>query len=283
MIDAHLHLWEPLRRQYPWLGGIPDLNDDFLFEDYTAASADCGITGSVFVECAADEESAADEAEWILGLASDGRSGIEKVVASVWPESANFEASLQAIAEHPKLAGLRRVLHTEPDGLSQGAAFRANVASLARWDLTFDICMLERQLPLAIELVDACPDVRFVIDHCGVPDIAGGLSDGWRQSIARLAERPNVCCKVSGILLYAPPAHRTAEGVFPWFSHVIESFGWNRVLWGGDWPVCTLAAPLCRWVEVTHELLDKIGAGPAEREAMLDRNARSVYGLASTT
>jgi len=279
MIDTHQHLWNPPALKYPWLEGIPAINRPFLIDDYRKAADGCGITGSVFVECAADGDSTRREADWILGLAGDPANRVAGVVASVWPERQDFARDLDRMASHPSLKGIRRVLHTEPDELSQSLLFVENVRRLGPLGLVFDLCVLERQLPLALALVRKCPEVPFVLDHCGVPDIAARAPEFWREQIALLAACPNVACKVSGLLLYAAEDQRTAEGVRPWFGHVVDSFGWERLLWGGDWPVCTLAVPLARWVAVTHDLLNLSSAGPGQREPFLAGNARRIYRL----
>jgi predicted TIM-barrel fold metal-dependent hydrolase len=277
--DTHLHLWNPSHFRYPWLKGVPAINRDFLLPDRRAAVAGCGILRSVFVECAAAADSVAPEADWIFRLASKPASGIIGVVASVWPERKNFARLLDVIAGHPLLKGIRRVLHTEPDGLPASPQFSANVRRLGSLGLTFDLCVLERQLPQAVDLVDKCPGVTFVLNHCGMPDIAARAPDFWRSQILRLAERPNVVCKVSGLLLYAAEDQRSADGLRPWFGHVVASFGWDRVLWGGDWPVCTLAASLLRWVAVTRELLGLLHATTAQRNALFNLNAERIYNL----
>ena len=278
MIDTHLHLWNPAKFRYPWLDGIPSLNREFAFEEYRRA-ANGKIAASIFVECAAGPDSCFDEARLALAFASEPANRIAGVIASLWPERENFPGLLTSLSSHPKLKGLRRVLHTEPNELSQSSLFRRNVASLAEHHLTFDLCVLERQLPLAIDLVDACPATQFVLDHCGVPDIESDSPDFWRAQISELAKRPNLACKVSGLLLYAGQTQRTAEGVFPWFSHVAEAFGWDRLVWGGDWPVCTLAVTLEAWIAVTHDLLDFASASPAQRSGFLHRNATAIYNL----
>lgn len=278
MIDTHLHLWNPARFQYPWLDGIPFLNREFALEDYRRAGSE-EISASVFVECAAGAGSFSDEALWALALASQPVNRIAGVVASAWPERGDFQENLSRLAGHSKLKGIRRVLHTEPDEISQSPLFRENVASLAARQLGFEICVLERQLPLAIALADACPETQLVLDHCGVPDIAADSPGFWRAQIRELAKRPNVACKVSGLLLCAAEGRRTADGIFPWFAHVVEAFGWERLVWGGDWPVCTLAVPLTAWISVTRELLDLAAASENQREAFLDSNAKRIYHL----
>ena len=278
MIDTHLHLWNPDLFDYPWLAGISSLNREHGLAEYRQACGSTPIDSSLFVECNAGPDSTLKEARWALDLASNPENKIAGVVASIWPERENFLEDLNALSGHPQLKGIRRVLHTEPDELSRSTQFRKNLQRLTGPDLSFELCLLERQLPVGIELVDACPDVRFVLDHCGVPDIAAGSPGGWREQITAFASRPNVVCKISGILLYAGEGG-SAASVFPWFSHVIESFGWERVVWGGDWPVCNLGVSLGKWIGATDELLEMISATPAQRSGFLDSNAKRIYKL----
>ena len=278
MIDTHQHLIYPRQFSYPWTAELPALQNAFELDQYQTGSADCGITGTLFMEVDVEEIQSANEAQFFCGLAEDPASKIVGVIAAARPEHADFETRLDSIA-HPKLRGIRRVLHTQPDALSQDLGFRKNVAQLGRAGLTFDLCVLERQLPVAIELVDACPETQFILDHCGVPAIAANSPEFWQTHIREIAQRPNVACKVSGIVLYAGENQRSASGIFPWFSHVVETFGWDRIVWGSDWPVCTLAVPLHQWVAITHELLDLASAPKEQRHAFLEANARRIYGV----
>ena len=142
-----------------------------------------------------------------------------------------------------------------------------------------------KKLPDGLDIVRSCPGTTFVLDHCGVPDIAGnGCARGegfeaWSRGIRALAGQPNVYCKLSGLLLYAGEEERSAEGVLPYAREVFDAFGPGRVVWGGDWPVCTLAVPLADWVAATRTILERCGMDEDEREAILEGNARSVYRL----
>lgn len=275
LIDTHVHLWD--LKQFPcsWCAGIPALNRRFGPDDYQAASAGTGITKAVFMECDVDEPHALAEAHHIQELS--GRwPFIAGIVASGRPEHGGFRAHLEQLATLPKIRGLRRVLHTQPDELSAGRCFIENLRLLPEFTLTFDLCVLGRQLPAAIALVDACPKVTFILDHCGVPDVKGRAFDPWREHLRALADRPNVFCKISGLVAYAAPVWSVAD-LHPWFDHLIACFGWDRVVWGGDWPVCTLGAPLSRWVAATQELT--ASARPEEREKLYHRNAARLYRL----
>ncbi len=275
LIDTHQHLWDLRQFPYAWCAGIPALNRSFLPGDYAAAAAGTGITRTVFVECDVDEPHALAEAQHIQSLASVSPA-IAGIVASGRPEKENFRAHLEALAQLPKVRGFRRVLHTQPDELSAQPRFIDHVRLLPEFGLSFDLCVLARQLPQAIALVDACPQVSFILDHGGVPDVKGRAFDPWREHLRALAERPNVACKLSGLVAYAGPDWTVAD-LRPWVEHVIACFGWDRVVWGGDWPVCTLGAPLARWVEATRELT--AGASEGERARLFHRNAERLYRL----
>jgi predicted TIM-barrel fold metal-dependent hydrolase len=276
LVDTHQHLWDLGRFPYSWCASIPALNRSFSISDYAAASAGLGIGKTVFVECDVDEPNALAEARMIQGIA-DRHPSIAGIVAGGRPEHGGFQAHLEQLALLPKVRGVRRVLHTQPDALSQGPRFAENLRLLPGFGFSFDLCVLARQLPLAIGLARRCPEVGFILDHCGVPDIRGGGLDPWRSHIAEIASLPNVTCKISGLVAYADPATWSARGLRPWFDHVLEHFGWDRVMWGGDWPVCTIAATLAQWAEATRELAQ--GASEPQRAKLFHENAERAYRL----
>jgi len=282
MIDTHQHLLYPDLFAYPWVNNVPALAGPFRLEDYRKASNGCGLTGSVFMEVDASDPAA--EARFFCGLAEDSSNGIHGVIASVRPEHDGFEASLNAIA-HPKLVGIRRVLHTQPDELSQSGLFRENLRALGRRGLPFDLCVLQRQLPVARELIRACPGVSFLLDHCGVPDIAANAApDGegfraWREGVRAVGSEPNVSCKISGLTAYASDAQRTVDCLRPYVETVLDAFGPARCVWGGDWPVVNLGSGLARWCQLSRELLSELSAD--EQAAVFRHNAIKAYHLDS--
>lgn len=280
MIDTHIHLLEPDRFTYEWTKGFPALTGRFDLSDYQKASADTGIQAGVFMEV--DCEESADEARYFCSLAEQPGCLIQAVVAAARPESPDFERNLEAMA-HPRLTGIRRVLHTQPDELSQSALFRENVSRLGALGLSFDLCVLQRQLPLALDLVRACPQTTFILDHCGVPEIsandapAGAGFLAWKKSIRALAAEPNVNGKISGITAYAPEPLRNAEGLRPYIDTMLEAFGPSRLVWGGDWPVVNLGNGLLAWSNITRELLSELT--PDERTLILSTNAKKIYRI----
>ncbi|HXJ91337.1 MAG TPA: amidohydrolase [Terriglobia bacterium] len=288
IIDTHQHLWDLDLFSYAWLAGAeppqgsvaagrPVLNRSFCMPDYLAATAELGVVKSVHLEADVDERFMLAETRHILALADQPDNPLAGVVACGRPEHADFRDYLDQIVGHPKLKGVRRILHTQPDELGQASTFKDHVRALSTYGLSFDICVLARQLPIAIALVKYCPEVTFILDHCGVPQVKEKVLDPWRSHIREIAALPNVCCKVSGIVAYADPARWTPEDLRPYVEHVIECFGWDRVMFGSDWPVCTLSATCRQWVEALSSLT--ANASPSDRIKLFYDNAMRVYRL----
>ena len=277
IVDAHQHLWDLDLFHYSWLDSLPQLNRSYRMTDYLAATEGLDVVKSVHLEADVDEAYMLDETRHLLALADQPDNPLAGIVACGRPESENFRFFLDKIAGHPKLKGIRRILHTQPDELGQGETFRRNVAGLADYGLSFDICVLARQLPIAVELVSRCPDVVFILDHCGVPRVKEKELDPWRAHITEIAKYSNVSCKVSGIVAYADPQGWTAADLKPFVEHVIASFGWDRVLFGSDWPVCTLLASYRQWVTALQEI--EQGASQANKNKLFHDNAARIYRL----
>ncbi len=276
IIDTHQHLWDLDLFTYSWLDGVPSLRRSFRMEDYVKAGEGLGIEKSVHLEADVDEPYMLDETRHILALAEQDNP-LEGVVACGRPEKPHFADYLDQISGHPKLKGIRRVLHTQPDEVAQSSLFAENVRLLEAYGLSFEFCVRARQLPVAIRLVRDCPDVNFVLDHCGNPQVKEQVFDPWRQHILEVSKFPNVVCKVSGILANADLEKWTPEDVRPYVEHVIECFGWDRVMFGSDWPVCTLAASLRKWVETLKLLTNS--AGEENQQKLFYKNAARVYRL----
>jgi predicted TIM-barrel fold metal-dependent hydrolase len=273
-VDTHQHLWDLAQFPYSWCASVPKLNRSFRLDDYRAAAAGVDIVKTVFMEADVDEPHLLDEARHIQSLA-DQNPLIAGIIASCRPERDGFREQLGELSKLPKLRGVRRVLHTMPVETSQSPLFSDNLNLLPEFGLTFDLCVAARQLPAGIDLVRRCPNVTFVLDHCGVPDVKGKALDPWRDRLGELARFPNVNCKISGLVAYADPDHWTTDDLRPWVEHVLEQFGWDRVLWASDWPVCTLSATLKQWVDTALELT--ADASAADREKLFRRNAERIY------
>jgi predicted TIM-barrel fold metal-dependent hydrolase len=277
IVDAHQHLWDLDLFHYAWLKDLPVLNRSFRMNDYCDATTGLGIEKSVHLEADVDEPFIVEETRHVLQLADRSDNPLQGVVACGRPESKEFKTYLERILGHAKLKGIRRILHTQPDDLGQSETFIENVNSLAGYGLSFDLCVLARQLPLAIRLVSRCPEVTFILDHCGVPRVREKILDPWRANIQAIAKFPNIFCKISGLVAYADPHHWTAEDLRPYVDHAIECFGWDRVMFGSDWPVCTLSASYRQWVDALASLTH--GAGEVNQKKLFQENAIRIYRL----
>lgn len=273
IFDTHLHQVDRKRLSYPWLQDVPALDRDWSYEEYEATARRVGITDVLHMEVDVAETDMEAETAFVAALMQRPGSLIRGAIAAARPESAGFAAWLER-ADHRVVKGVRRVLHVVPDAVSQTALFRQNIARLGAAGIPFDIVMLARQLPLAQALVDACPDTIFVLDHCGVPDIAGGGFAPWAAQIAELAQRPNLNIKLSGVTAYTGGAW-TLDTLRPWVDHILDHFGPDRIVWGSDSPVCTLHSDLAEWVAASHALLAALSVD--ERSKVLHANAVRIW------
>lgn len=274
LIDTHQHLI--LRRSlgYAWADAIPALaGRDFDRAAY-AALATGQVAATIFMETGVDDADYQAEARLVAEMVGTGEVPMLGQIAACRPEQEDgFEAWLDE-CRGLNVLGFRRITHVVPDGISQTETFRRNVRRIGAMGWPVDLCFLARQLPLCEALVRACPDVRFVLDHCGTPDIAGGDFPHWQAAMARLAALPNLWVKLSGITAYAAPGAGIGA-VRPYAEEVLRLFGPARMVWGGDWPVVDLGAGLPGWIAMTRALL--AGLSAAERAAIGAGNARALY------
>lgn len=275
IIDTHQHLIYFDKWNYSWTKGISRLEvGSFTLGNYLHEIEGTAIAGSVFMETTPDKWH--EETAHVYDLAAQPDSCIKGVIAACHPEDDDIDRYVDSI-RNESLVGLRRICHVEPDEFSQQRKFIDNVRRIGRLGLTFDLCFLARQLPIAFKLAQNCPDVQFILDHCGVPDIAGRALDPWREDIRNLAALPNVACKISGVLAYCKPDNATNEAVRPYIEHSIDCFGWDRVVWGSDWPVCNLTATLRQWLATSIEIFGN--ASEVEQHKLFHENATRIYRL----
>tara|TARA_R110002020_G_scaffold40118_2_gene118674 strand:- start:16655 stop:17494 length:840 start_codon:yes stop_codon:yes gene_type:complete len=277
IVDTHLHVIDPSALSYPWLASVPALDKPWSYESYALEARRAGISRTLHMEVDVAPDRIDDETAYVGKLAGLPDSLVAGAIASCRPEAADFPSYLERQRDNPLIKGFRRVLHVMPDELSEQILFRENIKRMSGYGLTFDLCVLPHQLPLAMALADLAPDVNFILDHCGVPDIKGEARQPWQDHISELAKRSNVTAKISGVVAYADPETWIAETLRPWIEHTVSSFGWDRVVWGSDWPVCTLGGGLMAWVAATHAVLD--GASESEKRKMLSGNARRIWKL----
>jgi len=277
IIDAHVHFWDPGGIHYPWLRSVPALDRAFLPSDYAAATDGTAITQLVFVEGNCRPEEAPRELEWVERLAQvEPRIAGIVAFADLTDPSARDRA-LEAVSSCPRVTGIRQNIQGQPAGFALQPAFVEGVRAVGRRGLTFDLCVTHEQLREVTDLVRRCADTRFVLDHCGKPAIRHGRLEPWRADMACLAAQENVCCKLSGLLTEAEPQRRRDEDLTPYAASVVECFGTERVLYGSDWPVLTLAGSCGDWYGFTERFTS--GWTAAERRRFYADNAIRVYAL----
>ena len=274
LLDTHQHLVYREKASYGWTKDIPPLAEgNFTLDDYKTLTEGLGIGGTLFMETGVDDPDYQQETRFVKSLADNSDNGMIGLISSIRPESDEaFENWLEETIEMG-VVGYRRILHVMPDDTSQSDIFRNNVRKIGVSGKTFDICFLPGQLPIACELAKACENTKLILNHCGVPDIAGDGLDPWRQDIKALAQIPNVICKLSGLMAYCAPVTSSLETIEPYVDHVLNCFGPNRMVWGSDWPVVNLAKGLPEWIAVTRKILGKLSADEASSIA---------YGTAQT-
>lgn len=279
IIDSHLHIWDPDLLRYPWLETLPALKRRFSIDDYRKATLPYHIEQMVFVQCQCEESQALDEVKWVTHVAHQ-EPRITGIVA--WaPLEAGIDAAplLKILSDNSLVKGVRcPIQHAkDPQTFGRSPALIAGIRLLADLDFSLDLCIHHTQVAIAIEIARACQDVRIIIDHLGKPDIRRQTLQPWMNEISMLAALPNVWCKISGAVTEADFATWAPADLRPFLLHAVASFGPDRVLFGGDWPVLTQASTFPEWLDVLLDLLE--GMPASDLTKLLSENARIVYRL----
>ena len=272
-IDSHQHFWRYTLAEYPWMKPEWPIRRDFLPPDLAREMANVGVDGCVAVQA----QQTVAEARWLLSLA-DAHPFIKGVVGWVDLQSERVEEELAELARHPRFVGVRHVVQDEPDdNFLLRPTFQRGVGKLRHFQLAYDLLVFPKQLPAAIQLVANFPEQRFVLDHIAKPPIAAGTLSPWREQLRELAQAPNVWCKVSGMVTEAKWDGWRAEDFRPYLEVVFAAFGVERLMFGTDWPVCTLAGSY----EQVHRLTDDYARGlsAAARAKFFGGNAAEFYRL----
>ena len=273
-IDAHQHFWVYDQREYGWIDdSMAALRRDFLPDDLKPELEHNGFQGCVAVQV----RQTLEETRWLLELA-ERAAFILGVVGWVDLRSPRLRFELELFAGKSKLVGARHIVQSEPDErfLLQ-PDFLRGIAMLEEFDLAYDILIYPRHLPVAAEFVARFPRQRFVLDHLAKPPIKSRAVDVWARGIRELGSFPNLSCKVSGLVTEADWQAWKPEDMRPYLEVAFECFGPSRLMIGSDWPVCTVAAPYARVMDVVKDYLAKYTA--EEREALLGRNAAKFWRL----
>ncbi len=266
IVDAHVHLWDPRTFRMPWLDGDAVLGHPFELSEFQRASVGLNVEAIVYVQVDTTPAYGLLEAKWAAA-----RNPAAIVAWAPLEDGQVARTYLDALVETPRIRGVRRLIQSESDPdfplkLVEG------VHLLPEYGLSFDICIRHDQLARTIDMVRQCSGTDFILDHMAKPPIKAHQLDPWRDQIAELAQLPNVLgCKVSGAVTEADHERWTPADLEPYITHVLQAFGEERVLFGGDWPVVTHASTYRRWVET----LASFSTSPK----LWRDNARQIYRL----
>jgi L-fuconolactonase len=272
-IDSHHHLWRYSPEEYGWIDeSMSSLRRDFLPDDLAAVCGTANVSGTVAVQA----RTTVDETHWLLNAAASNPL-IRGVVGWADIASSDFGATLAAIATDPLLKGLRHVVQAEVDGFLDGDAFNRGIRLLRDKELVYDVLIFARQLSEATRFVDRHPEQVFVLDHIAKPEIARGEIDVWSKGIRELARRPNVTCKLSGMVTEADWSSWTPALLQPYFDIVLEAFEPSRLMAGSDWPVLNVASNYAEWWQVIEGWIAPLSAD--ERAQIEGLTAARIYRL----
>lgn len=273
-IDAHQHFWNYTPEEYGWIDpSMEVLRRDFLPRHLKPEIDQSVVAGVVAVQA----RESLEETRWLLDLAR-ANPFIRAVVGWVPLTSPDVSDVIGPLLAVGPLRGLRHILQGETDDRYMlRDEFNRGVSALQGFDLAYDILIAERHLPHAIEFVDRHPDQVFIVDHIAKPRIRDGVISPWREQIRALALRPNVYCKLSGLVTEANWTAWTEEQLEPYFDTVLEAFGPDRLMFGSDWPVCLLATSYRAWLEIVLQWIASLSVG--ERDAILGGTAAKAYRI----
>ncbi len=274
MIDSHHHLWRYSNADYPWIPSGSPLAQDQLVPELETVTSGAGVNGTVIVQA----RQIVEESDFLLSLA-DRAERIQAVVGWVPLIDSDVSHHLARLAVHPKFKAVRHVLQEEPDDYFLRDDFHRGLAMLPSFGLNFDLLIFQRQLHVAIQLVDRQPDLPIVLNHLAKPEARNGrIEPAWREGMKKLAKRKNLIgVKFSALLTEFPEGEGDAETVAAYFHETLEIFGADKVMFGTDWPVCLLRTSYKDWADTVRGLTASLSE--SERDAILSGNAKRCYSI----
>ncbi len=279
IVDSHLHIYDPGAIRFDWMKDVPRLNRAHSIADFDIARGGVAVDMMVFVEVDAATGLHIDEAQWVAAQAAKEPRLRGMVASAPLHLGAQVEPDLKRLSGIPLTRGIRELIqgHVNEPGWALRDGFVEGMQLLPKYGLSFDICIVHPQLKDVTELCRRCPDVTFVLDHIAKPGIGAGLLEPWRTDILALAALPNVSCKISGATTEADHASWQEREIAPYIAHAIHCFGFDRVMFGGDWPVCELATRYDRWVKLVDSVV--ASASKVEQRKLYRDNAIRFYRL----
>jgi L-fuconolactonase len=291
IVDTHQHLWNLSQFRLPWLQPGGELTKDFTMADYKAATEGLGITKAIYMEVAVEPGQQVAEAEHIVKVCENKSNPTCAAVIGGQILEDSFREYILRFKGSPYIKGVRHGL-SNPKQLENDQLLW-NLRLLGSLDMSFDLLVPPGLIGGAARLVEQCGRTRFILDHCGNADplafhrdLDWGRkpqhdADQWKRGIDTLARRTNVICKISGIIARVPKGKAAADVLSPIVTHCLDAFGPHRVVFGGDWPVCTRGAPLSVWVSLLREIVRE--RSREEKSKLFWANAHRFYALGRTS
>ncbi len=284
IVDTHQHLWDLKSLKLPWLTGdaVQPINRSYLTSDYAEATKGLNVVKSVYMEVNVAPADQTKEAEFVIGICKEGKTPMVAAVIGGSPQEKSFRAYIEPLAKSPFVKGVRTVLHDpdRPQGMCLAPTFVDNVTLLGELGRSFDLCMRSGEIGDGAKLAEKCPKTKFIVDHCGNMDVTStdaAARKKWMDGMKAAAALPNTVCKISGIVVTAKKGDWKPADLAPNIEFCLETFGEDRVFFGGDWPVCTLKASYAQWVNALKEIVK--ARTPAFRKKLFHDNAVKFYGL----
>ena len=283
IIDTHQHLWDLTKFTLPWHkeADTKPLQRSFVMADYLEATKGLNVVKTIYMEVDVAPEQQVAEAAYVTDLCQRGDNPMRAAVISGRPGTPGFDAYIRKFADDKYIRGIRQVLHGDstPQGYCLQPKFVESIQTLGDLGKSFDLCVRPGEVIDAVKLVDQCPKTRFVLDHCGNMSVTStdeALRAKWKLGMKELAARPNVVCKVSGIVVTANKDWKP-EDLAPNINVTLDTFGEDRVMFAGDWPVCTLRASFAQWVNALKYIVKDRSL--AFQKKLFHDNAAKFYGV----
>lgn len=256
LIDSHLHLWDVELLEYPWLQDVSAINKSFLIQDYQEQTEDVNIKKMVFVQCECMPHQSLQEINFIEQQAiKDTRiSGI--VAYAALEKGFEIIPALELFKQHPLVKGVRRMYDDTPE-LCTNPDFLAAVRLLPKYGLSMDLSIKPASVQQTLLMVQSCPDTQFILDHLGKPDIKHDCYEQFKKDIDAFAALPNVVAKISGLITEADWTTWSYDEIQKYITYAIGSFGPDRLMFGGDWPVVLLAGTYNQWLQALFRCLEQ--------------------------
>lgn len=279
IVDTHQHLWDLSKFTLAWheIDEYRPLARNFLLKDYAEVTVGLNVVKTIYMEVDVPLKQQAAEANYVIALCEQTDNQVVAAVISGRPGTNLFEPYVRRFAKSPHITGVRDILYGKGSGYFLDRQYIQGIRLLGELGLRFDVEIQSGGLPSVAKLIDACPGTQFVLDHCGNPDIQSGDISAWRQDVAAIAKYDRVVVKISGLLTGMKDEHWQPDDLAPAINHLWEVFGPERVMFGSDWPVCTLKGSYRRWFDAVQEIVSN--RPEADLRRLFHDNALRVYDL----